>query len=125
MVSISGPPNPVTEGAAVAFEVALDLAAAEPLTVPVRVSETGSVLAGTPAASVTIPRGSLSATLSVPTAGDAVIEADSTVTASVTAGPGYALGTASSASVTVADATEAVFTVSAAREAIAEGRARR
>ena len=121
VVSISGPPSPVTEGAEVAFEVSLDREAVDALTVPVRVSETGSVLAGTPAASVTIPRGGVGATLSVPTEGDTVIEADSTVTASLSEGTVYVLGAVSSASVTVEDDDEAAFAVSAAPEAIAEG----
>ena len=57
----------------------------------------------------------------MPTAADSVVEADSTVTATLAAGTGYTVGSASSATVTVDDDDTATFTVSADAEAIAEG----
>ena len=61
------------------------------------------VRAGTPAASGTLAKGDTRATPSVPTTGDLIVAADSTVTASLVAGPGYTLGAKSSAAVTVED----------------------
>ena len=120
-VSIAALAGSVTEGTAARFNATLGEAASEALTVSVSVTESGSVLAGTPPTSVTFSQGDTSATLAVPTAGDSVVEADSTVTATLTAGTGYTVGTASSALVTVEDDDTAAFTVSAEPEAIKEG----
>ena len=61
------------------------------------------------------------ATLSVPTEADTVVEADSTLTVTVTEGTAYTVGSAAVASVTVEDDDAAEFTVSATPEAIDEG----
>ena len=119
--TIAAGTTPVTEGTAATYTVTLDQAAPAALTLAVSVTESGSVLSGTPPASVAFAKGETSATLTVPTAADSVVEADSTVTATVTAGPGYAVGTEASASVTVEDDDTATFTVSADAEAISEG----
>ena len=121
VVSIAAPSTTVTEGAQAAFELTVDRVAAVARTLPVHVTETGSMLAGTPPTSVTFAPGDTSATLLVATAGDLVAEADSTVTASLAAGTGYAVGTATSASVTVADDDRAVFTVTATPTTVKEG----
>ena len=121
--SIAAGASPVTEGTAASFTVTLDQAAPEALTVSVSVTESGSALSGAPPASVAFAKGGTSARLAVPTAGDGVVEADSTVTATVTAGTAYTVGTASSASVTVEDDDAARFTVSADPQAIDEGEA--
>ena len=113
--------SPVTEGTAATFTVTLDQAAPEAMSVPVSVTESGSTLSGTAPVSVAFLQGDTSATLSVPTAGDSVVEADSAVTATVTAGTGYTLGTGSSASVTVEDDDSATFTVTMEPGAIDEG----
>ena len=120
-VSIAAGTSPVTEGTAATFDVRLDKAATASLTVSVSVTEDGSVLSGTPPASVTLGAGDTSATLSVPTEADSVVEANSTVTATVTAGTGYTVGSSGSAGATVEDDDSATFTVSAAPETIAEG----
>ncbi len=120
-VSIAAVSSPVTEGTAATFTVTLDQAAPEALSVPVSVTETGSTLSGTAPVSVAFLQGDTSATLSVPTAGDSVVEADSAVTATVTAGTGYTLGTGSSASVTVEDDDSATFTVTTEPGTIDEG----
>ena len=119
--SIATVAGPVTEGRAAAFTVTLGEAAPQALSVAVDVTESGSMLSGTPPASVAFAAGDTSATLSVPTAADSVVEADSTVTATLRAGTGYSVGTASPATVTVEDDDTAELTVSVAPEAIAEG----
>ena len=121
VATIAAVATPVTEGTAAAYTVTLDRAAPEALTVAVSVTETGSVLSGTPPVSVSFAKGATSATLSVPTAADSIVEADSTVTATVTVGTGYAIGTGASAPVTVEDDDVATFTVSAEPEALSEG----
>ena len=120
-VSITAASSAVTEGTAARFNVTLGEAASEALTVSVRVTQSGSVLAGTPVSELTLAAGDMTATLSVDTEADSVVEGDSTVAAMLTAGTGYSLGTASSASVTVEDDDTATFTVAAAPETIAEG----
>ena len=121
VATIAAVATPVTEGTAAAYTVTLDRAAPEALTVAVSVTETGSVLSGTPPVSVSFAKGATSATLRVPTAADSIVEADSTVTATVTVGTGYAIGTGASAPVTVEDDDVATFTVSAEPEALSEG----
>ena len=110
-VSIAPASSPVTEGTAAAFTVTLDEAASAALTVSASVTESGSMLAGSVPQSVTVAAGDTTATLSAATEGDSVVEADSTVTATLTAGTGYSVGTASSASMTVEDDDTATFTV--------------
>ena len=121
VATIAAGGTPVTEGTAATYRVSLDQAAPEALTVAVSVTESGTVVSGTPPASVSIAKGSTNATLTVPTVGDSVVEADSTVTASVAAGTGYTIGTAATASVTVEDDDAATFTVSADPPTISEG----
>ena len=134
-VTIAGPE--VMEGTAAAtrtYTVGLDQAAPEARRptrwawtrrrrrrVALDVTESGAVLSGTPPASVTIAKGATSATLSVPTAADSVVEADSTVTARVTAGTGYSVGGAAAAAVTVLDDDTARLAVSAEPGTIGEG----
>ena len=121
VVTIAAGTTPLTEGTAASFTVTLDPAAPEALTVALTVAESGSALSGTPPVSISFAKGATSATLSVPTAADSIVEADSTVTSTVTAGTGYAIGTGASASVTVEDDDAATFAVSAEPEAISEG----
>ena len=113
--------SPVTEGTAATFTVSLDKAVSEPLSVSVSVEELGAARSGDSPTSVAFAKGESSATLSVPTAGDAVVEAESTVTASLMAGIGYVVGSVSSASVTVEDDDAATFTVSVEPASVAEG----
>ena len=114
-ITIAAVSSPVAEGASASFTVTLGAAASEALTVPVSVTETGSMLSGEPPVSLAVAAGDTTATLTVPTAGDSVVEADSTVTA--TAGS----DSAASASVTVEDDDTAAFSVTADPQTIAEG----
>ncbi len=120
-ISISATAATVTEGTPAAFDFILDDIAHTDLTIAASVTESGSVLASLVPPPVTIAAGHTSATLNLPTAGDLEAEADSTVTVTVTGGPGYTVGEDTSASVTVQDDDLAVFAVSAAPETIAEG----
>ena len=113
--------SPVTEGAPVSFRIHLDQAAGEPLSVAVSVSEAGDFLSDPAPASVAFAVGEEMKDLSLATADDAVIESDSTVTATLVAGDGYRLGAAVSAAVTVADNDMAEWRVSANDSEIDEG----
>ena len=74
--------------------------------VSVTVTETGATLAASVPDNVTVSAGQTTATLQVTTVDDTADESDSTVTATVTSGTGYTVGSRSSARVTVADNDE-------------------
>ena len=88
-VSIAAAASPVTEGAAAAFTLSRGGDAAAALTVAVRVSEAGAVLAGAAPAAVTFEAGASTATLTLATLDDGAGEADARVTATVVPGAGY------------------------------------
>ena len=111
----------VAEGAGAAFTVMLDRAADAALTVAVSVTQDGEVLASVPAGSVSIASGETRATLEVATDDDSVVEADGSLTATLTAGTGYTVGEPAAATVTVSDDDAAVFAVTAVPELIEEG----
>ena len=106
----------VTEGTAVAFTLTRRGAATNALPVNVQVTQTGTVIktAGSYQAPTTVAftAGATTATLTVETQADAVDEASGTITAAVTAGTGYTLGTTTSATVTITDDDEPVVAVS-------------
>ena len=102
-VTISAGTSPVTEGTAATFTITADPAPTTALKVRVNVTQTGKVISGTPASSVTFKANQTTATLTVATNDDNVDEDDSAVTAQVQAGTGYTVGSPSSASVTVED----------------------
>ena len=101
-VSIAAVSSPVTEGAAAAFTLSRTGDASAPLSVAVAVSESGAMLAGAPAEAVTFEAGASTAALGVATEDDEAVEEASEVTATVAAGDGYTLATAS-ATVTAED----------------------
>ncbi len=113
--------SPVMEGTAATFTVTLDKAPGAELTVSLGVDEDGAMLSGEPAETVTIGAEETSARLEAATTDDLVVEADSTVTATLTAGWGYELGARTSATVTVADDDTAEFEVAAAPAELEEG----
>ena len=111
VVSITAASSPLTEGEAASFTLSRTGDTAAGLTVSVTVSEAGSVLSGTPASTVTIAAGDAEATLSVATDDDSAAEADGRVTATISAGTGYAVNSDSaSAGVDVYDNDEAAST---------------
>ncbi|MYC14068.1 MAG: cadherin-like beta sandwich domain-containing protein, partial [Gemmatimonadetes bacterium] len=93
----------VTEGTDATFTITADPRPATALTVNVNVTQTGDVINGTPPSTVTFPANQTTATLRVATDDDNVRESAGTVIAQITSGVGYAVGTPSSASVTVND----------------------
>ena len=114
-VSIAAAASPVTEGADAVFTLSRTGSSAAALTVAVSVTQTGTFLSGAAPATATIAAGDTTATLSVATDDDDVVEADGSVTATIAAGQGYTVGAPDAASVTVADnevAVDVVVTVS-------------
>ena len=105
----------VTEGAGAVFTIAADPAPAADLAVALNVAEAqgGDFVAASDegARTVTILAGETSATLTVATDNDGTDEPDGSVTATVQAGTGYTVGTASSGTVAIADDDEPVTPV--------------
>ena len=105
-VTIEAGTSPFAEGDALRFTVRAAPAPTEDLTVRVSLQESGVMLAAEQPTMVRIAKGRTTATLTVDTMGDDEAELDSTVTATVTSGTGYELGSAVSASVIVTDDDE-------------------
>ena len=121
-ISIVAGTSPVTEGTAAAFTLTRTGPATEALAVAVSVTESAAMLAANPAASVTFGADESSATLTVATDDDAVVEGSSAVTAAVASGEGYsAAADAGSAQATVEDNDAPVWTVSPSAVEVAEG----
>ena len=94
----------VTEGSPAVFSLSRGGDTAEGLTVDVSVTESGSMLGGTPPSTVTFAAGSATAELSVATEDDKVAEPASVITATVSSGAGYTVNAdGGSAAVTVED----------------------
>ena len=122
-VSIAAAASPVTEGAAAAFTLTRSGDAAAALTVAVRVSEAGAVLAGAAPAAVTFEAGASTVTLTLATLDDGAGEADAQVTAAVVPGAGYRVAAgAGTAGIDVFDndAAPSVVTVWSADLAVAD-----
>ena len=115
--------NPAaTEGRDAVFTLTRTGATTAALTVNVSVSETGSMVDGMAPATVTFQADSATATLTVGTVDDSIVEDSSTITASIADGDGYAAEAgAASAAVAVNDNDTATFSVSANPEEIVEG----
>ena len=116
--------SPVPEGTAAAFTLRRTGPTPQALRVDVRVTESGAMLSGPPPDSVTFEPGEREKPLTVATAGDRVVEAASTVTAAVVAGPGYRVAAgAGAATVSVVDDDVATFELSVDPATIREGAA--
>ena len=120
VVTIASDGSPVAEGSPAVFVLSRAGDGSDPLAVAVRVSETGEALSGT-AESVEFDAGETTATLTLATDDDAVVEDASTVTATLLAGDGYELGETTTAAVTVEDDDTATFALTAAPAVLAEG----
>ena len=124
-ITIAAVSSSVTEGAAATFTLTATPAPAANLTVMVTVTETGTFISGAAPTTVTIPS-SGSVTLTVPTTDDSTDEANGTITATVTAGTGYTVGSPPTASVTVEDndgAPDPAITIAAVSSSVTEGAA--
>ena len=101
-VTISAGTSPVTEGTAATFTLSRT-ATGTALTATVSVTETGDMISGAAPTQVVFGASATTATLTVATENDAADEPHSRVTATVSTGTGYTVGTANSATVTVRD----------------------
>ena len=113
----------VNEGEAASFTVTRS-GDSGALTVNVAVTETGRVLAGPPPAQVTFAAGQLAGGLTLATDDDDHNEAASVITAQITAGAGYEIGAAASATATVADDDSrqiVYFDLSKTNQSVSEG----
>ena len=119
--SITAGAGPIIEGAAASFTVSLDTAASAALSAPITVSETGRMLSGTLPGTIALTAGQRTATLTLATSDDEMIEAYSDVTVHLGAGDGFTVGTPSQATIRVQDNDTAAFQVSATETSIAEG----
>ena len=124
-VTITAGTSPVNEGTAATFTVTASAAAPTGgLTVNVSVTDSGNFISGTIPTMVTINVGATTATLTVNTDDDSVDEVGGAITAMVTAGTGYDVGTAASASVAVNDndgAVEPSVSITAVNTSVTEG----
>ena len=100
-MTISAGTTPVTEGTAATFTITASSAPTSALAVNVTVTHSGDLVSGTPPSIVTIDAGKTTATLTVATDDDEVIELHGRVTAEVQTGTGYTVGSPSSANVIV------------------------
>ena len=121
MVSISGTPS-VAEGGNLVYTVSLSGGtSATPIVVPV--TYTGTAANGTDytnVVNVTIPAGASSASLTVAALADSVLEGSETVIATLGAGTGYTVGTAS-ATGTITDVAPPLVVSISGTPSVAEG----
>ena len=127
-ITITAGTSPVTEGTSAVFTLSRTGSTTAALTVNVTVSETGGDMVAASnegARTVTFLANATTATLSVTTASDSVDEANSVVTATISADTGspasYSVGTPASAMVTVEDNDTRDVTVSTTALTINEG----
>ena len=104
-MTFSGWTPEVIEGETTTFTLVRKGPTTEPLTVPVEVSETGSMISGQTPTSVVFAAGADFETLNISTVDDELDEPDSVITATITAGEDapYTLGPSTSLESTVAD----------------------
>ncbi|MCY3918543.1 MAG: putative Ig domain-containing protein [Chloroflexi bacterium] len=102
-VTIAAVDASIMEGADAEFTVTRTGATTAALAVTVRVTQSGSFIDGTAPTAVTILANNASAMLSVATDDDSTDEPNGSITATLTDGTAYDLGTSSSATVTVRD----------------------
>ena len=102
-ITISAGTTPVTEGTAATFTITASSAPTSALTVNVDVDVTYAdhLTSGTPPSTVTINANATTATLTVATEDDDVIEINGQVIAEVQTGTGYTVGSSSSARVVI------------------------
>ena len=104
VATVAAVASPIAEGAAAEFAVSLDTVPAAAVFVSIAVSQTGTVLADPVPPSVKFGIGETRRMLTLETDGDSVDTVDGTLSATLRAGTGYTLGTASSAEVVIQNA---------------------
>ena len=112
VVTITAHGGPVTEGSPTRFTLTATPAPASPLQVALSWAETVPMLDGTPPATVTIPVAG-TASVEAATDDDEVDDLNGTVIATVTSGPGYTVGEPRIATVAVIDNDVPVITIAA------------
>ena len=121
-VAIAGPADPVGEGREVRFTLTRAGVTTAGLTVAVGVTLDSEFFSGAPPPAVAFDAGASEAALVVATVGDEVDEPDGSVTATLTAGAGYVLADAASATAGVLDDDdEPLLTIADARGAESAG----
>ena len=103
VVTVAAGTSPVAEGTDAVFTLTRAGQTAQALTVAVSVTESEAMISGSAPTEVVFAAAAATAALTVATDDDDGDEADSVVTAQVSAGEGYRVGSASSAVVTVTD----------------------
>ncbi len=93
----------VTEGTDASFTVSASPSASGSITVNYTVTQSGAFVASGELSSQTETLSGGTATITVPTVGDTTVEADGSVTVTLTSGTGYTLGSPKTATVTVND----------------------
>ena len=122
-VTITPGTSPVPEGTAATFTLRRTGATMNVLDVMVDVRESGTMINGTPPTTVRFNAGAAQANLTVPTLNDITDESDSVITARVTTGSPYQLGSSSSATVTVQDNDMPTVTITPGTSPVTEGTA--
>ncbi len=120
-ITISRSQSSITEGQSARFTLTASPAPSSNLTVSVSVTQSGSFISGTAPNSVRISSGRTTASFTVRTSNDNVIERSGSITAQVRSGTGYNVGSPSSASVTVNDNDDPTVTISRGTSPITEG----
>ena len=119
-VTVSADAASVTEGGSATFTLTADPAPASSLSVSVTVTTAGDYGVTAGSQTVTIDTTG-SATLTLATTGDATDEPDGSVTATVTDGSGYTVGTPASGTVALRDDDVPVVTIAADAASVTEG----
>jgi hypothetical protein len=103
--------------------VGLNQARSTPLTINLSYGGTAApgVDYSVPAGALVIPAGQTSLTVQIPTVTDNLVESDRVLTVSLAAGTGYAIGTPSSASVTITSQVMPKLTIAASSSTLAQG----
>ena len=124
VISIAAGTSSVNEGAPATFTLTANPTPAADLTVTVTVTDSGDFITGAPPATVTITGSATTATLEVQTTDDTTPETLGMITAMVTAGDGYTVGTPAMATVDVRDDdTGIVISIAAGTSPVPEGMA--
>ena len=102
-ITIAPPTSPVTEGGTIYFQLTASSASSDHIEINLRTSGGSSFLSDTPVSSIGLGPGLTTAHLILSTDDDDVDESDATITARITSGTGYVVGSPSSATISILD----------------------